>query len=534
MRTGVFLRWVAHPLTVGATAVLLLNDHVLKQAWPGVVTGKLSDVAGLVMAPPALGLLFGLLLAHRIGAAAAVLLTGVGFSLVKLTPAGAEVASAAWSVVNGPSVILADPSDLFALPALGLAWWAWCQVAVAPPLPDSLAFRLRVILAVPFTVLAITATSAPGDTLPSVDSVRGPGEGDVEKGAQVVIEVGWQVYGSRSGVDDWTLLSDAPSGPLSTRQRQIEACVPHDAGHCYRVHGGSGLNPRESPPHSGRLLGVDETIDAGQTWHTAWEVPAGRWPFVLRQHPTPGGVTRDDEVASVDILVRAVPGGHEVMVANGADGLAVRSIDGAWRRVPVVDAATGLDIRPAPLIAFGRAIGDDIIKAGLITLLALLIGMSVAAGRARARARIGFGLTAVLVSLGVLVLVAMLIIGMVGFLRATSRTSTGTWLAIALCLVGTGTVLTLTQRVLLRSRAAMVAAAAVLTGLAFVGPMLGWTVGYPQERGSAIGLGLIVAVVSLFVVVTVGWWAGRDPIQRLDPAVKGRPGARADTNEHSP
>ena len=26
MRSGVFLRWVAHPLTVGATAVLLLND----------------------------------------------------------------------------------------------------------------------------------------------------------------------------------------------------------------------------------------------------------------------------------------------------------------------------------------------------------------------------------------------------------------------------------------------------------------------------------------------------------------------------
>ena len=57
MRTGVFLRWAAHPLTVGATAVLLLNDHVLKPAWPGLVTGKLSDVAGLVAAPPVLGLL---------------------------------------------------------------------------------------------------------------------------------------------------------------------------------------------------------------------------------------------------------------------------------------------------------------------------------------------------------------------------------------------------------------------------------------------------------------------------------------------
>jgi hypothetical protein len=96
MRTGVFLRWPAHPLTVGATAVLLLNDHVLKQAWPGLVTGKLSDVAGLVVAPPVLGLLFGLFLAGRLAAAAAVLSTGAGFSLVKLTAAGRPSYSA-WS-----------------------------------------------------------------------------------------------------------------------------------------------------------------------------------------------------------------------------------------------------------------------------------------------------------------------------------------------------------------------------------------------------------------------------------------------------
>ncbi|WP_156325293.1 hypothetical protein [Nonomuraea sp. SBT364] len=39
-------------MTVVAALVLLLNDHLLKHAWPGPVTGKLSDVAGLVVAPP--------------------------------------------------------------------------------------------------------------------------------------------------------------------------------------------------------------------------------------------------------------------------------------------------------------------------------------------------------------------------------------------------------------------------------------------------------------------------------------------------
>src|SRR3954467_10610855 len=115
MRTGVFLRWPAHPLLVGATAVLLLNDHVLKHVWPGLVTGKLSDVAGVVGPPWVLGLLWALSPARRTAAAAAVLVTGAGFALVKLTAAGAGVASAAWSVVNGPSVILADPTDRGAL-----------------------------------------------------------------------------------------------------------------------------------------------------------------------------------------------------------------------------------------------------------------------------------------------------------------------------------------------------------------------------------------------------------------------------------
>jgi len=510
MRTGVFLRWLAHPLTIGAAAVLLLNDHVFKQAWPGLVTGKLSDVAGLVATPPVLGLLFGLVVTARIGAAAAVLLTGAGFAVVKLTAVGAEVASAAWSVVNGPSVILADPSDLVALPALGLAWWVWSRVATAPPLPDGAAFRLRVLVAGPFAVLAITATSAPPG-VPSVDSVRSDGE-------KVVIEVRERLYYSFSGVDRWTPVPQpTPYAPPPEHRRQVEACVPQDAAHCYRVRGGGHLEPVETP-RGGRLLGVDETTDAGRTWHTAWEVPAGRWPFVRHQHPFPSGFDRVDQVASVDVLVRAVPGGHEVIVANGVEGLAVRGVDGAWRRVPVVDATTDLDIRPAPLTGFGRAMGADIRAAGLIALLTLLLGMSVAAGRARAR--LGYGFT-VLRPLGILVVVAFSIVGVVSVVTGTSgASSTVLWLVITLCLVGTGAILTLTQQVLRRARTAVVAAVAVLAGLAFAGPLLGWTMGHPQDRDAAIDLGLLLVAGCLPAVVAAGWWAGRDPIPRPAPAVE--------------
>ena len=51
-RIGTSVRALASPVAVVSLVLLVLNDHVLKQAWPGVVTGKLSDVAGLVVAPP--------------------------------------------------------------------------------------------------------------------------------------------------------------------------------------------------------------------------------------------------------------------------------------------------------------------------------------------------------------------------------------------------------------------------------------------------------------------------------------------------
>ena len=109
------LAWIGHPLTVIAVIVLLLNDHLFKSLWPGVVTGKLSDVAGLIVAPPLLNLLI-----RR--PRTSILLTGAAFTLVKTTAIGAALASQAWTLAWSPSLVLADPVDLIALPALYAAW----------------------------------------------------------------------------------------------------------------------------------------------------------------------------------------------------------------------------------------------------------------------------------------------------------------------------------------------------------------------------------------------------------------------------
>lgn len=124
----VTLAWLGHPVTVLALVVLVLNDHVLKAAQPGWLTGKLSDVAGLVLAPPLVAALAALIVPRLPARAAFGLglgLVGLGFTLVKTIGSAAAAASAAWSVVSGPSLVRADLTDLFALPALALAGWSW-------------------------------------------------------------------------------------------------------------------------------------------------------------------------------------------------------------------------------------------------------------------------------------------------------------------------------------------------------------------------------------------------------------------------
>jgi outer membrane protein assembly factor BamB len=107
-----------HPAFWVSLLTLLLNDHVLKHAGllPSVVTGKLSDFAGLFVAPVLLAALLDVR-THRawLYCHAAV---GTVFVLVNLVPGAASSLGQALSAVGIPSRLWCDPSDLVALPAL--------------------------------------------------------------------------------------------------------------------------------------------------------------------------------------------------------------------------------------------------------------------------------------------------------------------------------------------------------------------------------------------------------------------------------
>jgi hypothetical protein len=149
------------PLLLVAAGLLALNDHFLKARWPGLVTGKLSDAAGCFALPLLVSAVLGLATRWSLRARLALgAFATVGlFSAIKLSQVAAD-AVAGWlaTLTNGPSRILADPTDLAALPFVGLAFWygVFAGEGPAPRRRLAQAGRLALLAA---TVTVLTATS---------------------------------------------------------------------------------------------------------------------------------------------------------------------------------------------------------------------------------------------------------------------------------------------------------------------------------------------------------------------------------------
>jgi hypothetical protein len=137
------------PTWLAALAVLGVNDHLLKGAGllPGALTGKLSDLAGMLVAPALLAALLGL--RSRRGLLLAHLAIAAVFAAIKLSPAAADAWSWVMGLVGVPWVITVDPTDLLALPALALGWRALMPAMRRPvPVSSAAAPRLAQVAAI--------------------------------------------------------------------------------------------------------------------------------------------------------------------------------------------------------------------------------------------------------------------------------------------------------------------------------------------------------------------------------------------------
>lgn len=105
-----------------ALVVLVSNDHFLKHVnlLPEVLTGKLSDFAGLVVAPVLV--VFALRLRRIETRFVAFALVGGVFAAIKLSVPAALLLEQLTAQIGFGWTILVDPTDLIALAALPFAW----------------------------------------------------------------------------------------------------------------------------------------------------------------------------------------------------------------------------------------------------------------------------------------------------------------------------------------------------------------------------------------------------------------------------
>jgi hypothetical protein len=328
------LRALAHPGAVLALVVLVLNDHVLKEAWPGWVTGKLSDVAGLVIAPLLLSALLAVARAPR-PAAFALAATGLGFTFCKTSDIGAAATSSVWSIFGTPTMIRADVTDLIALPALCAAWSIHRRTALSV----GAGWRRSVSVAVgvallPVGVLVTSATSCDEpDGYRAVGVVRGDFTGP-PRGEETRLAVGG-MGGASFSVDrtgDFLTASFELDEPLG---RSSRTCL---GSRCWRLVGEDA---------------VDASSDGGRTWRNEVELTEADRDRITDEVGTDDGC--DDEppaIGATDVAAMRVDAGDLVIATLQRGGIWRRDPSGTWTVLTENDVRDLIrdDLPPPPVV----------------------------------------------------------------------------------------------------------------------------------------------------------------------------------------
>jgi hypothetical protein len=317
MKNQAFLRAVnclSHPVSIGAIFLLLLNDQVLRRAWPSWWTGKLGDFAWLIFVPfivvAILAWMVPFRLKHRketIGLLAFAL-TGVWFALAKTVPAVHDVTVRCFETITGwKASLLLDPTDLMALTALSIGWYVWRHKQVRP-----LKISRTVWPVLALASLAIVADAAAPDV--GIECLE-------RRDSRLIAFSKYfgtysQVFSSDDGGLSW---QEAPS----YRDSQLE-CTGHD--HSWQVGDDTGRIQYLFEPG----IGISSSEDSGKTWKRVVDLAGreARDAYYVHSRPNSWSISGPS-----DALIHDSTG--NLVVAMGQDGVLVRTSDAQWRWVSV-------------------------------------------------------------------------------------------------------------------------------------------------------------------------------------------------------
>ncbi|MFV0253338.1 MAG: hypothetical protein ACK5H2_08365 [Beutenbergiaceae bacterium] len=318
-----------------AIAVTAVNDHVLKSAFPGVVTGKLSDFSGLAMV--------ALATAALVGRRWPVIAVAAAFTLLKTVPGAPALAA---PVLGGRT--LSDATDLVALTVL-VPVWLWLgrparRSAERPIQQPHRQYRRRVpavlatgavtagqVLVVGSAVLVTSATSCgPGS---GVSNVAWMG------GEYVAVQYPPRVWTSADGAS-WQELPGADIDMLGDLKTQVE------------LDDGTGLT-----------VEVDRVIEVAPDGSTS----------IYQARVVGEGECSSDPADSYQAVATD---GQTAVVAMGEVGVAVRDGSGQWSQVSVGE------FNPAAVsVRRGLVLASQILL--VVCLFALIVGVVVMAASDR-------------------------------------------------------------------------------------------------------------------------------------------------------
>ena len=304
---------LTHPATLAALAALLVNDIALKRAFPDAwATGKFSDLAWMVFAPPLLAYALSLIPGRSaLGGRAGFGIAYVGLPLLyaafnTFEPVHNAISRGLALVGgSGPGAPL-DPTDSAVIPfAMATALWVWRR----PPLRTE-AVRMRLALLTMAVAAVATVASSPPRSVEGITNVQADEDGTAraiayKEGAPIT------AYESADGGLTWTQEGeDIPSSEPSTRVRT-------PSGDYYAIVGTDIVRTGE---------GEREVVYSAaylREGPNAW--------LHIRE-------TREHEDRELTFEPRAIAyddASGNVIAAMGLQGVVVIAPDGAWRAVAV-------------------------------------------------------------------------------------------------------------------------------------------------------------------------------------------------------
>lgn len=320
------LALLAHPVSLGAVALLLANDLLFRRLWPSWLTGKLGDAAWLVFTPFFLAALLAWMVPARSGRSRrthqqvtfslAFAIIGLGFALVKALPGPHLLATRIFSTLLGaaPSIVL-DPTDLLTLPFLALPIWLWWRSTrgsmAKAPVPNVAARGTSAAilrwLALPLAALVLLADAAAPDTGFTCLEARD---------GKIYADSGYRSYVSSDGGMSWVYDEAGGSGLNCEKQtvttagwEQISGAAP---GMLYR------FRPAEE---------IQVSTNNGETWQTGTRLDAvteAQRAYILKS----GSGNPVYEPGPLDAALD--PASGNMIFAMGQEGVLVHTPAGEW------------------------------------------------------------------------------------------------------------------------------------------------------------------------------------------------------------